>query len=241
MTGNARFLIGQSHLAAGRYREAIPPLEAYLPTNPRGDVADIALAHLVAARLGLTEIDQAWKTMATFAERFPNSKALAPTRLRIAEAALAARDAERAAEQFRLVASALASPSEPGRPSGARSSDTTEPGLRVRALAGLGKALSELGKPADAAAAFGAVLEIAPLDQIAPDVALAQGRALEANKQADAALKSYSLVLERFAKSAQAPQAALAQARLLARYRPPSNKQRGLLIDSSATSTRKIR
>ncbi len=56
-----------------------------------------------------------------------------------------------------------------------------------------------------------------PLTPLAPEVALAQGRALEANKQVDAALKSYSLILDNFGKSAQAPQAALAQARLFAR------------------------
>ena len=60
------------------------------------------------------------------------------------------------------------------------------------------------------------MLELAPDDPIAPEVALAQGRALEADKQVDAALKAYSLVLEKFAKSDQAPQAALAQARLFA-------------------------
>ena len=96
------------------------------------------------------------------------------------------------------------------RPDGARAP-------RFERSAGLGKSLRELGKPADAAAAFAAVLELAPTDPVAPEVALAQGRALEADKQFDAALKSYSLILEKFAKSDQAPQAALAQARLFAR------------------------
>ena len=216
VTGNARFLIGQSHLAAGRFSEAVPPLEAYLAANPRGDVADIALAHLAAARLGLLEIDEAWKTLATLAERFPKSKSLATTRLRLAEAALAAHQNERAAEQFRLVADGLATTSKPGQPAGAKANDSTEQALRIRALAGLGRALSELGKPADAAAAFASALDLAPDDRIAPEIALAQGRALEADKKFDAALKSYGLILEKFAKSDQAPQAALAQARLFA-------------------------
>ena len=67
-------------------------------------MADFALAHLAVARLGLGQLDEAWKTMADLAERFPRSQALAPTRLRLAEAALAAHQADRAAEQFRLVA-----------------------------------------------------------------------------------------------------------------------------------------
>jgi cellulose synthase operon protein C len=220
VTGNARFLIGQSHLAAGRYRDAVSPLEAYLAANPRGDVADVALAHLAAARLGLMESEEAWKSLATLAERFPRSKALATTRLRLAEAALAAHQAERAAEQFRLVAGIPGSSSEPARSSGAKSTESTEstdPALRLRAVAGLGKALTELGKPADAAAALALALELAPNDRIAPELALALGHALEASKQTDAALKTYSLILEKFAKSDQAPQAALAQARLFAR------------------------
>ena len=216
VAADAQFLIGQSYLTAGRNREAVPPLEAYLAANPKGDVADFALAHLAVARLGLGQLDLAWKTMATLADRFPKSRALAPTRLRLGEAALAADQAERAAEQFRLVADDGTLPNEPRKSPGTKSNDATEPALRVRALTGLGKALRALGKPADAAAAFAAVLELAPTDPAAPEVALAQGRALEANKQVDAALKSYSLILEKFGKSSQAPQAALAQARLLA-------------------------
>ena len=86
----------------------------------------------------------------------------------------------------------------------------------IRALAGLGKAYRELGKPAEAAAAFATMLELAPTDPIAPEVALARARALEADKQVDAAIKAYSVILEKFAKSNQGPQAALAQARLFA-------------------------
>ena len=118
VTADAQFLIGQSHLTAGRYADAVPPLEAYLAANPKGDVADFALAHLAVARLGLGQLDDAWKTLASLSARFPRSRSLAPTRLRLAEAALAAHQAERAAEQFRLVAgdatsSTRASPNRP--------------------------------------------------------------------------------------------------------------------------------
>ena len=216
VTADAQFLIGQSHLTAGRYAEAIHPLEAYLAANPHGDVADVALAHLVAARLGVGQVDLAWKTLAALAERFPLSRSLAPTRLRLGETALAAHQAERAVEQFRLVAGDETSPNDTRKSPGTKSNDPPEAALRIRAMANLGKALRELGKPADAAAAFAAVLELAPPDPLAAEVALSQGRALEADKQFDAALKAYSLVLEKFAKLPQGPQAALAQARLLA-------------------------
>jgi cellulose synthase operon protein C len=213
---DAQFLIGQSRLTAGRYGDAVPPLEAYLAANPKGDVADFALAHLAAARLGLGQVDDAWKTVANLSERFPRSRSLAPTRLRLAEAALAAHQTERAAEQFRLVAGDATSSREPRKLAESKSNEPTEPSLRIRALTGLGRCLRELGKPADAAAAFAAVLEMDPDNPAAPEVAVARARALEANKQVDAALKAYSLVMERFAKSDQAPHAALAQARLFA-------------------------
>ena len=216
VAADAQFLIGQSHLTAGRHAEALPLLEAYLAANPRGDVADVALAHVVVARLGLGELDQAWTTLAALAERFPRSRSLARTRLRLAEAALGAHQAERAAEQFRLVAGEGKASNDPAESPGKKSNEPTEPAIRARALAGLGKSLRELGKPAEAATAFATMLELAPTDPIAPEIALAQARALEADKQLDAALKSYSLVIEKFAKSDQGPQAALAQARLFA-------------------------
>ena len=216
VAADAQFLVGQSQLTAGRHAEAVPLLEAYLAANPKGDVADVALAHLVVARLGLGDLESAWKTLATLAERFPKSRSLAPTRLRLAEAALAAHQAERAAEQFRLVAGDGKPSDEPAGPAGAKSNGPTDTAIRARALAGLGKSLGELGKPADAAVAFAAMLELAPADPIVPEVALARARALEADKQTDAAIKSYSVVMEKFPKSNQAPQAALAQARLFA-------------------------
>ena len=184
VAGNARFMLGQSHLAARRYREAIPLLEAYLNTDPRGEVADAALAHLAAARVGLLEMEEAWKTLAMLAQRFPQSKSLAATRLRVAEAALAAHQPERAEEQFRLVAGPLAQARQADRPSAAGSTDLTEPSLKIRALAGLGKALTALGKPALAAAAFGEVVELAPFDRIVPEIALARAAPLRpASKQ----------------------------------------------------------
>ena len=101
---DAQFVLGQAHLEARRYAEAIAPLESYLASNPHGDVADYALAHLAVARLAMGRVDDAWKAMTTLAERFPRSHALAATRLRLAEAELAAHHPARAAEQFRLVA-----------------------------------------------------------------------------------------------------------------------------------------
>ena len=221
IAADAQFLIGQAHVDAGRSLQAIAPLEHYLAANPRGDVAEFALAQLAVAQLGAGRTDDAWKTLATLAERFPGSKALPPARLRLAEAALAAHQADRAVEPFRLVAGAGPVPSTDQPPRGSPAREQTgapvDRSLRIRAFAGLGRALVELGKPAEAAAAFAAALELAPGDPIAPELALARGRALEAAGQADKALEAYALAADRFAQSDRGPQAALARARLLAK------------------------
>jgi TolA-binding protein len=216
ITADAQFLLGQSHVEAGRYAEAIPVLEAYLAASSQGDVADVALAHLAAANVGLGRLDDAWKTLAKLSDRFPQSRALSPTRLRLAEAALAAHQSERAAEQFRLVAGVNTESSERPRSPGDKKSESLEPGLRIRALAGLGRSLSEMDKPAEAAVAFATALDLEPNGPKAAELALAHGRALEASKQIEPALKAYSAVLDRFPQSDLVPQAVLAQARLLA-------------------------
>ena len=218
---DAKFLVGQSHIDAGRYAEALPLLKAYLSASPQGDVADVAMAHLAVAYVGLGRLDDASKTVLELAERFPPTKLLGPTRLRLAEAELTAHRADRACEQFRIVAGLYPSNGEHSAVSTAeKPNDSTEQALRIRALAGLGKSLWDLGKPAEAATAFAALLARAPNDPGASEVALAHGRALEASEQVDAAEKAYSFVIERFANSVQAHQASLAHARLIGPQRP---------------------
>jgi TolA-binding protein len=219
VAADARFLLGQARVEAGRYAEAIAPLERYLADNPRGDVAEFALADLVAAQLGAGRADDAGKTLALLAGRFPGGKALPRARLRVAEAALAAKQFERAAEQFRPVAGSREPAGGPRAAPDARdgSSAMVDPALRVRALAGLGRALRELGQSAEAAAAFGAVLELAPGDPIAPEMAMARARALEAANRADESLAAYADAVGRFAGRDEGAHAALARARLLAK------------------------
>ena len=169
-----------------RWKDIWPPIL-------RGDVAEFAMAHLVMARLGMGQPDAAWKMLARLAREFPESKSLPPARLRVAEAALEAHQAERAAEQFKLVAAAMQENRARRRCAGRRQAGGSErSGARGRAYRGLGKALDELGKPDEAAAAFGAALELAPDDPAAAEVALAQARALEVGRETDAALKAYS-------------------------------------------------
>src|SRR5262249_7887573 len=123
----------------------------------------------------------------------------------------------RAVEAFRLVAGADPAPSTNKPPRGApdrqRSGAPVDPSLRLRAFAGLGRALRALGKPAEAAAA------VAPAPRRAPRAPRAPARApaLEAAGQADPALEAYAFVADRFSQSDRGPLAALARARLLAK------------------------
>ena len=210
VTADARFLVGQSHLDAGRYADAVAPLEGYLAANPRGDVAEFAMAHLVTARLGMGQPDDAWKMLARLSREFPQSKSLPPARLRVAEAALEAHQAERAAEQFKLVAAASkkTAPDAPA-PAAGKPADPSALALEARAYRGLGKALEALDKPMEAAAAFEAALELAPAGPAAAEVALAHARALELGRDTDAALKAYSRLRDRYETSKEAALAGL--------------------------------
>ncbi len=156
---DAQYMLGQGHIEAKEYAQAVPLLEKYLAERPDGEVADYAWAHLAQARLELGQSEGAVQALGQLAGRFPRSKALAPTRLRLGEAALAAKQYDRAAELLRLVIGA----------------DGIDPALKLRARSGLGWALLESGRPAEAAEPFAALLAAAPDDPLAPDAALGRG------------------------------------------------------------------
>ncbi len=164
ITADAQFLVGQAHVDAGRNAEAIGPLKAYLAANPHGDVAEFAIAHLVTAQVGTGELSGAWEMLAKLGKEFPESKSLPSARLRVAEAALVAHQAERAAEQFRLVIGSVKQGSNAASKDDAKPPDAVAPALEVRAYRGLGRALAELGKPSEAATAFDAAVALAPGD-----------------------------------------------------------------------------
>lgn len=206
IAADAQFMVGQGHVEAKRFAEAVGPLEKYLAARPDGEVADTALAHLVHARLELGEPDAARAALDRLAARFPASKVLAPSRLRVAEGSLAARRYDAAAEQFERAAAT------PG----------ADPAVAARARLGLGWARLEGGKPAEAAAAFAAFLAASPADPLAPEAALARARALEAARQTEPALAAYAKVAEAYPRSEAAAPARLARARLLVEAKRPA-------------------
>ena len=164
--------MGQEAVEQGHFAEAIGPLGKYLAAKPRGDVADTALAHLAAAELGLRHPDEAWKTLTRLAEDFPRSNALAPTRLRLAEAALDAGQFDRAAEQFRLVLNSVSGPTSTAGAGGKPAVAPIDAALMARSRVGLGRAVWRLGKPAEAAQLFAQFLASSRADPEAPAVSL---------------------------------------------------------------------
>src|SRR5262249_36645697 len=145
-----QFLVGQGHFEAKRYAEATAALEKYLNANPKGDVADAALAYLAQANQELGRSDAAHAAVDRLAREHAESPLLPKTRYNLAESALAARQFDRAAELF------------------GRAAETADLKLKARALSGRGFALLQGKKPAEAAAAFAALLEAAPDDALAP-------------------------------------------------------------------------
>ncbi len=193
---DARYLIGLGDFDAGRHGEAIAALERYLAEKPEGDVADAALARIALANAALDRPDQADAALARLASGFPKSPALPSTRLNLAESALAAKQFDRASGLFRLAVEGV----------------TTA--LKPRALSGLGWSLLQGGHPAEAAAAFAALIEAAPDDPLAADAALGRARALAEAKQPDEAMAALAAAVEKDPKAARAGPAALALARL---------------------------
>lgn len=194
----AGFLVGQALIEEGKYAEAVGPLEGYLAEQPSGDVADVALAHLVHARTEMGQPETARQALDQLAERFPKSKELPRSRLRAGEDALKR-------EQFAQAAELLAAVVDGG-----------DPTWKPRALSGLGWALYRQGKPAEAAVALARLLEEAPEDPLAPEAAYLRARSLEADGHPDQAITAYAETERAYPKSKSAATAALARARLLA-------------------------
>ncbi len=210
-SADAGFLLGQSHLKAERYAGAVAEFDRYLKSAPEGQVADHALAHLAAAYLGLGKPDDAAKALGRLAEQFPESPALPPARLRVAESALQAGDVPKAIEQFTILAQPAAEASKAAIPQV----------IRERAELGLARALLKKGDGAAASAAFDAIIARTKDEGQAAGLTLERGRALEAAGKTEEAISAFEQVETRFAADDAAVYAGLARARLLAESNRP--------------------
>jgi TolA-binding protein len=226
VSADAQFLIGQEAVERGRFADAIGPLGRYVSANPSGQVADSALAHLATAELGLLHPDQARKYLEQLAVRFPHSKALPPTRLRVAEAALAACQPERAAEQFQLLLRTESDKTIATASSAKPAVAPLDTAVLARARLGLGRAFWRLGEPGKAATLFAEYLSSAGGGPDTLAVALEHAGALAAAGSKTDSLASYAHVIEHYPGTRESLQAELARARLLARSEKPQEASR---------------
>ncbi|OJW15665.1 MAG: hypothetical protein BGO49_15590 [Planctomycetales bacterium 71-10] len=203
---DAAFMLGRSHLDAGRFAEAAAEFDRSLRAAPDGPLADHALANLAAAKVALNEPDEAAEAVGRLETRSPDSPALPPVRLRLAEAFAEAGDWSKAVEQFRPLAESTA-PQVPAD-------------LKERAELGLARALAKRGDAAGASKAFDALLARATDESKAAALAYERARVVEAAGDVAAALAAYEQVETRAPKQDAAVFAALARARLLAKDRP---------------------
>ena len=216
ITADAQFLVGQSHLDAGRIRGSRLTARSILAANPRGDVAEFAIAHLVMARLGLGQTDAAWKMSGP-----PCGEVSRKARAWRRHGFESPRRRSRLTRPTAPWSSSSSWPAEQKRGPGGPSSSHGQTGRRDRSGAlgtsyrGLGKALAEFGKPAEAAAAFGQCTRLAPDEPTAAAVALARHVRSRTATKWPPRLKAYSLFRTVTRNPNQAALAASARARLL--------------------------
>ena len=197
LNDNVQMAIATSLVSREQYADAIKPLETYLAT-PRKDVggekARTALAICLAQN---HRAEEAVRVLNELKEVYPDSKAIASTTFRVAEAAYAAADYASAAKLY----SQLADDSNPNE-------------MIAKGLSGLGWCHYQAGDNEAAEAAFGRFLDRFPTDPRAPDVALARGQTLERCGKSEAALAVVRQALKRYPKAKQLPELMLATARL---------------------------
>ena len=197
---DAQYLLGQADFDAGRFAEAITALSKYLEAKPEGSVAADALARVALSQATLGQTDAADATLAKLSTGFPTSPTLRPTRLRLAELALDGKQFDRAEPLFRQITEAKDKPADPL--------------IEARAWSGLGWSLYGANHPAEAAAAFGTSIDLAPDNPLAVDARFIQGRAFQDAGQTDPAIAAYTKALAAHPDARQAGPAALALARL---------------------------
>ena len=194
---------------------------------PRGDVAEFALADLVAAQLGAGHPADADKTLETLARRFPDGKTLPQARLRVAEAALAAKQYDRAAEQFR---SCRIRPPPPAPPIAApRSASGPWPGWGIRSRPWAGRR-----RPPRRSAPVSTWPPPTPPHRRPRWPGPAPSRRRTGPRTP---LSAYADAARQFAGRDEGPRAALARARLLAklgRHEPAAAEYERLIDDAPA-------
>jgi len=173
-SADALYLVGQRAFDDGRFEEAADALERYFDARPEGDVADHALARLAIARAELERPEESQEDLERLENTFPDSPVLRPTRLRLADLALANRAWDRAEALYRVEAEDDASP------------------YRVRARSGLGWTLKGAGRLDEAAEVFQGLIDNDPNTPQARDARLTLARIRVEQGRPDEALAHFA-------------------------------------------------
>jgi TolA-binding protein len=197
LNDNVQLAVATSFVSREQYADAIKPLEIYLAT-PRKDVGgEKARTALVICLAQSHRADEAVRVLKELKDVYPDSRTIAATTFRVAEAAYAAADYTSAAKLYAELTD---------------ESNSNE--MIAKGLAGLGWCHYKSGDNDAAETVFGRFLDRYPIDSRAPDVALARGQTLERLGKDEAALAVVRQALKRYPKAKQLPELMLATARL---------------------------
>ena len=208
---DAQYMLGQGHIEARRFAEAIPPLEKYLAEQARRRGRRL--------RPGPPG---------------PGPPRARPGRRRRQGPGATGRPVPPAARPWRRPGSGWprrrCRPSIPiARPSSSGSwpTETTRPWPSGPARAWAGPCSKGASRPRRRRRSP-RCSAAAPDDPLSPDAALGRGRALELARKPEEALAAYDFVVKTYPKADQADLAALARARLLVETQPPGRRRAGV-------------
>ena len=197
LQANAQLAQASLLVALNKHAEAIPPLEAFLATQPTGDPAIKGLGELSICYAKTKQMDKAKKTYGELIGKHPATEVLVPVTAEMADAAFEAGELEWSRRLFQWL-----NQSAPSRD------------VEANSLAGVGWTQFKAGQWKEAAASFGQVLEKNPPAALAAEMALVRGKSLEKLSNLDGALAMYALVIDKYPQSVQMPDALWAAARL---------------------------
>jgi TolA-binding protein len=184
-------------LGIGRYAEAIPPLEAFLASEPTGDSNVKARARLAICYARTGRLDEAQRLHAALLAECSDHPLVATATEQLAEAAY---DAGDMAWSERLFASM-------------RDEDGSTQS-EFKGLLGLGWSRYKAGRMAEAAETLAQLLAKHPPETFAAEAALLRGNACEQLGRDDEAAAMYESIVDRFPAAAKHPDALLAAALL---------------------------
>ncbi|MEX0718469.1 MAG: tetratricopeptide repeat protein [Planctomycetaceae bacterium] len=183
-------LHADSLLSLSKWDEAAAAASDYLKLRPESDQVPQALSQkaIAEARAGKTAASD--ESLAELGKRSPDDALLPRTTYRIAEIAYEADAWDRAAGLFRKVV------------------DAESPAFAAEALSGLGWSQYRQGQFAEAASAFGRVVDEHAQSELGPEAAFMRGLSLESAGRTEPAAEAYARTFDKLAPESAAPKEA---------------------------------